>query len=357
MVTSPGDAHGSVPLGPLRVGVVVVTWKGLDLTLRCLESLRAQHTDGLDVDLVVVDNGSQDGTAEALVGLRDVHLVALPHNTGFAGGVNAGIRATTGDVVVLLNNDAVAEPGWLQALVAPLREPSGAGSPRIGATTGRVLLSGGFVPATSGRPGALVGHDGARWTRVDHGGVALLNSTGNEVTTSGNGRDRDWLSRDDGRAAPPEVFGFNGGCAALSRTALQDVGLLEESLFMYYEDTELSWRLRRRGWAVRHVPEARTVHDHAASSGTSSAFFVDHNERNRLVVALVHAPARVVLRAAVRTLARCLLGPDRRRRTRTAVTVLRRVPWALRRRREVDRTATVPRSAAAALLLPDGGPR
>ena len=341
--------------GPLRVSVVVVTWNGLDLTLRCLDSLRAQGTEGLDVDLVVVDNGSHDGTAEALARVRDVHLVALPRNTGFAGGVNAGIRATTGDVVVLLNNDAVAEPGLLRSLVAPFRESPIAGAARVGATTGRVLLSGTFAPAGPGQPDALVGHDGARWVRVDQGGVTLVNSTGNEVTVSGNGRDRDWLAPADGPEAPAEVFGFNGGCAALSRAALQDVGPLDESFFMYYEDTELSWRLRRRGWTVRHVPGARTVHDHAASSGTSSTFFLDHNERNRLLVALVHAPPGVVVRAASRTLARCLLGPDRARRARTLLTVLRRAPWALRRRRAVDRTATVPRAVPAALLVPDGG--
>ena len=174
-----------------------------------------------------------------------------------------------------------------------------------------------------------------------------------EAPRAGNGRDRDWLAPADGAPAAADVFGFNGGSAALSRTAIADVGPLEESLFMYYEDTELSWRLRRRGWGVQHVPAARTVHDHAASSGTSSDFFLDHNEQNRLLVALVHAPVTVVLRALVRAVARCLLGPARRRRARVLLGVLRRTGWALRRRREVDRAATVPRAVPAALLVPD----
>lgn len=342
-----------------RVDVVVVSWNGLDLTLRCIESLRGQADADLEVGIVVVDNGSTDGTVEALEGVPDVRVVALPTNTGFAGGVNAGVRATSGDVVVLLNNDAVATPGFVRAIVAPLRaQPPGEG-PRVGAATGRVLLSGLFVPADdtdtpAGAP-VLVAADGRRWRRGERG-TTLLNSTGNEVTTSANGRDRDWLAPADTRA-PAEVFGFNGGCAALSRAALDDVGPLEESFFMYYEDTELSWRLRRRGWTVRHVPEAVTVHDHAASSGTASAFFLDHNERNRLLVALVHAPWAVVLRAVGRAVARALLGPQRRRRARVLAAVVRRVPWALRRRAEVDRTARVPRSAVAALLVPDGPPR
>lgn len=348
-----------------RVSVVVVSWNGLALTQRCLDSLRGQTgpDDDLEVELVVVDNGSTDGTARALRDVPDVRLVALPTNTGFAGGVNAGVRATSGDVVVLLNNDAVATPGFLRALVAPLRAAAGGsdapGGGRVGATTGRVLLSGRFVPADAGAgdDGAtvLVAADGRRWRRADDG-ATLVNSTGNELTTAGNGRDRDWLAPADA-VARAEVFGFNGGCAALARAALADVGLLEESFFMYYEDTELSWRLRRRGWTVRHVPEAVTVHDHAASSGTASAFFLDHNERNRLLVALVHAPWAVVLRASGRAVVRAALGPERARRARVLASVVARVPWALRRRAAVDRTARVPRAEVAALLVPNGAPR
>jgi N-acetylglucosaminyl-diphospho-decaprenol L-rhamnosyltransferase len=335
----------------LTVTVVVVTWNGLELTLRCLESLRAQRTEGLAVNLVVVDNGSTDGTVDHLAEAGDVDLVALPTNTGFAGGVNAGVRASSGDVVVLINNDAVAAPGFLQALTAPFTD---AAFDRVGAATGRVLLSGGFAPADDDATGALVAHDGTRWTRVSGaGGQSLLNSTGNELTRSGNGRDRDWLSPADGPQAPSDVFGFNGGCAALRRAALDDVGLLDDSLFMYYEDTDLSWRLRRRGWVVRHVHDAVTVHDHAASSGVASPFFLDHNERNRLLVALTHAPWGVVLRAAARSGARVVLGPDRARRARALLAVTARAPQAVRRRREIDHSATVRRSVPSALLVPE----
>jgi N-acetylglucosaminyl-diphospho-decaprenol L-rhamnosyltransferase len=121
------------------------------------------------------------------------------------------------------------------------------------------------------------------------------------------------------------------------------------------EDTELSWRLRRRGWAVRHVHDAVTVHDHAASSGVASPFFLDRNERNRLLVALTHAPWRVALRAAVRSGARAVLGPDRARRARALLAVTVQAPPAARHRREIDRSATVRRSVPAALLVPETG--
>ena len=286
------------------VSVVVVTWNARDLTLRCLDSLRDQQTPGRDVELVVVDNASSDDTLASLAGHPDVRVVSLPTNTGFAGGAEAGIAASHGEIVVLVNNDAVAEPGFLTSLVAPFDDPE---AHRLGATTGRVLLSGLFSPAGDSPESALVGVDGSRWVRTLTG-TRLVNSTGNEVTRSGNGRDRDWLAPADGPAAPAEVFGFNGGCAALSRAALADVGGFEARLFLYYEDTELSWRLRRRGWRVRHVADAVTVHDHAASSGTTSARFLDHNERNRLLVALIHAPWTVVARATARAGARAVLG-------------------------------------------------
>jgi GT2 family glycosyltransferase len=337
-------------VSPASVSVVVVSWNGLDLTLRCLDSLARQDLPGRDVEVVVVDNGSDATTVAALRARDDARLVALGRNTGFGGGVNAGVAATTGDVVVLINNDAVAEPGYLEHLVAPFDRPGG----RLGATTGRVVLSGRFRPAAPGEHG-LVDHGGRTWVRTDAAdGRRLLNSTGNEVTRSGNGRDRDWLAPADRPAAPARVFGFNGGSAAIARAALADAGCFDASLFMYYEDTELSWRLRRRGWSVEHVPEAVTVHDHAGSSDASSSFFRDHNERNRLVVALVHAPVPVLARALARAGARALLGPERGRRCRVLLAVLRAAPGALRRRRSVDRAARVPRADVAALLVPDG---
>ncbi len=336
---------------PASVSVVVVTWNGLALTERCLDSLAAQRTPGREHEVVVVDNGSTDGTVEALRDRPDVRVVALDRNTGFAGGVNAGVAASTGDVVVLLNNDATARPGFLEHLVAPFDDPAAA---RLGATTGRVLLRGRFRPAGPGETG-LVDHAGRAWVRTtDSAGRRLLNSTGNEVTRSGNGRDRDWLADARDPAPPARVFGVNGGCAALRRAALADVGPLDESLFMYYEDTELSWRLRRRGWDVAYVHGAETEHDHAGSSGAGSAFFLDHNERNRLVVALVHAPLPVVARAVARSVARAVLGHDRPRRWRALARVAASVPAAVRRRRAVDRTASVPRRAVATFLVPDG---
>ncbi len=335
--------------------VVVVNWNGLAVLGPCLVSLRDAVAAGAEV--VVVDNASTDGSPDLVTDvLPEARLLRRDVNDGFAGGVNAAVAATTADVVLLINNDAVASPGWLEAMVAPFAE---LGSRDLGAVTGRVLLSGHLCPAPDGPvpAGALRDHAGGAWVRVEAdapGAVRLVNSTGNEVTRSGNGRDRGWLTPADGPPAERTVFGFNGGCAALRREALADIGGLDASLFMYYEDTDASWRLRRRGWRIEYVAGAVTEHRHAASSGTASEFFAVHNVRNRLVVALRHAPWGVVARAYARTLVRTARGPHRGWWLRALGGALRRVPADLRTRRAVDRTARVPRSKVAALLAAEG---
>jgi GT2 family glycosyltransferase len=189
--------------------------------------------------------------------------------------------------------------------------------------------------------------------RSPEDGVQLLNSTGNLMTRSGNGRDRDWLAPADAPASDADVFGFNGGCAALRRRALDGVGLLDPRFFMYYEDTELSWRLRRAGWRIVHAHDAVTEHQHAASSGTATEFFQVHNIRNRLVASLAQAPWPVVGRAFLRTLVRLLAGPRRGRTARALGQALAMSVAALATRRNTDRTATVPRRAVARWLVPD----
>jgi hypothetical protein len=130
---------------------------------------------------------------------------------------------------------------------------------------------------------------------------------------------------------------------------------MDASLFLYWEDTDLSFRLRRDGWLVRYEPTAVVHHQHAASSGTRSAVFRFHNERNRLVVLTRHAPARLVLTALGRHLARTLLSaahgrwPLVRTHLRALGSYCVRLPGALRQRRLRPRgpgAATAPVPAA-----------
>ena len=307
--------------------------------------------DGAADEVVVVDNGSSDDSLTVLRReLPGATIVPRDTNGGFAAGANAGVRHTDADVVVLLNNDADPAPGF----VAALRDHLAAAPADVAAVTGRIVLAGrwtrlpdGTTPAPDQR--VLRDHAGSAWTPSPDG-EARLNSTGVLVDRDGNGMDRDWFAPAD-RAAARDVFGFSGGASALRRSALDDVGLLDESLFMYYEDTELAWRLRRRGWRVEYA-DAVVEHDHSASSGVQSDLFVFRNARNRLVVALWHAPWSTVLRAGVRTLLRGLRGllrGDTRREARLVLAALADVaahlPGHLARRVRESRRASVPRRA------------
>lgn len=191
--------------------------------------------------------------------------------------------------------------------------------------------------------------------------VDLVNNVGSELYEWGFAGDRGFMAIDDGTwETPTECFSWCGGAVLLSAAHLDEVGLFDESLFLYYEDTELSWRARRRGW--RHVvaPAAVVRHRHASSSGVGSDVFRYYTERNRLLVAMAHAPARTVLGACVlevRHAARVhishlVLRPLRlqmpariepRHRRRVLVGVLRGAPAMLRRR--WSRGATVRRGA------------
>ncbi|CCG04984.1 glycosyltransferase family 2 protein [Blastococcus saxobsidens] len=353
-MTAPTSAGDRTP----AVSVLVVDWNGGDLLLRCLQSVTedAGRPGVPTTEVVVVDNASTDGAADrAQERFPGLIVLRQESNLGFAGGANAGIRAARGAVIVLVNNDAEVRGGFLEAVTAALDAP---GNEDVAAVTGRVLLAGWYrpLPADAAPEEGLRGHDGSRWGRADErdpGARRLTNSTGNEMTRSGNGRDRDWLAPADQQPAGSQVFGFNGGCVALRRRALDDVGLFDDRLFMYFEDTELSWRLRRAGWRIMHEPGAVTVHQHAASSGTATAFFQVANARNRLVVSLGQAPWAVVLRGLARTGYRLLVGPHRGRTARAVLQALALVPWAVRRRRETDRRARLSRREVAGWLVAD----
>ena len=292
--------------------VVIVNWRQAELTIRAARSIREQLGDG--DGLVVVDNASGDGSVEQLR-REGLPVVESPENRGFGAGVNLGAQGMVEDVLVLLNNDAVAEPGFLEALLRPLSDPPAAAAPA--AATARILLAGRWKPAAPGQQDVLVSPRTGRWARVDDEaasrgeGEVLVNSTGNLVDASGNGYDRDWLVPAEREPSPSEVFGLCGGACAIRREAWRTLDGFREDLFMYYEDTDLSWRLRERGWRVVYVREAVAHHEHASSSGTDSPMFIRVNVRNRILTAAAHSPAPVVMQALARTLVRTLRGPQR----------------------------------------------
>jgi GT2 family glycosyltransferase len=131
----------------------------------------------------------------------------------------------------------------------------------------------------------------------------VVNNVGTVPTGDGYFADRGFLERDHGQYATPEsVFAWSGGAVLLAVSYLGDVGLFDEDLFLYYEDVDLSWRGRERGWRYRYVPESVVRHVHAASTTAGSRHFDYYNERNRLLTLTRHADRATVAKALARYL-------------------------------------------------------
>ncbi len=251
----------------VRVTVVVVTWQGRELLKDCLASLASQD---IPHRVLVVDNASTDGT-DRLVAQEfpEAELLRLPTNTGFAGGVAAALERVDTRFVALLNNDAMAEPRWLGEALAFLDAHHD-----VAAVSSRMLLA---------------------------DDETVVNNTGITLLGNGYGSDRG-LGIPDGPDFDEavEVFGASGGAAVLRTLAVKAVGGLEPRYFMYYEDADLSWRLRLAGWRIAYCPTAVVRHRHAASSRPGSTGFAFHTERNRLLTLVRCAPARVAITQVAR---------------------------------------------------------
>lgn len=345
---------------PADVTVVTVTYNAADLVSRCLDGLAGQDLGGLTMDVVVVDNASTDGTPQLVAAqYPGVRLLRAPRNLGFAAGNNVALVDARSPVVILLNNDAVPEPSFVRELVLALhRAPED-----VAAVAATVLLAARFRPAAPDDTAVVTGPDG-RWVEDPGGPIRLVNSTGNEVRTDGFGVDRGWLADAAHHVPPRDVFGFSGAACAIRTAALREVGLFDEHLFMYYEDTDLSWRLRLAGYRVEHCPNAVVSHVHAASSGEGSDFFRFHDTRNRLAVLTKNATGALLLRAlAAFVLTTGSIALRRRQpwprtavRLRAAGSYLRMLPVLLAARRRISREARVPRATVQDLLVEPSRP-
>lgn len=218
------------------IDVVVPVYGNWRLSSACLDSLAAQTVPSR---VIVVDDGSPDDSAARLAGAQPwAEILALPENRGFAAACNAGIAHGSGDIVVLVNNDVEADPGLLEALAAALQA-----APRAGSA----------VPLLT-RP------DG----RVDAYGLTADPTMAGFVRSAGASVE-DALSGGGHR-----LLGPYGAVAAFRRSALEEVGVLDEGIFMYGEELDLALRLSTAGWSTVAVPEARGVHLGGATSGRGS---------------------------------------------------------------------------------------
>lgn len=260
---------------PCSISVVMVNWNGREDTLRCLRALAVQ-TDR-DFEVVLVDNGSTDGSIDAVRSeFPGVSVIEAGENLGFAEGSNRGIEAATGAWIATLNNDTVPEPRWLEELRRAAREAG----PRVGMLQSQVAFLG----------------EGE-----------LLNSTGVLLFRDGHATDRDAYAPLRGDDREEEVFCPTAGAALYRRAMLDEVklasGYFDRTFFMYFEDVDLGWRCRLAGWEARYVPTARVRHAFQASSKRQPGRFVGtHLRRNRIRMLLKNGSLSFIGAGLPRTL-------------------------------------------------------
>ena len=326
----------------MRVTAVVVAWRAERDIADCLAAIDAQ--DHADLDIVVVDNASDDGTlagiARFLAGRprHEVRLVRNATNRGFAGGVNDALAVSDADAVLLVNPDARCAPDLVTRALAVL-----AARPEVGSVQPRLLRPPGAPPAT----------DGAT--------VPLIDTTGHVLTRPRLVRNRGEGRADDGTVAAGEVFGASGALVLHRRAMLDDVAWshpdgrrehLTEALFAYFEDVELDYRARSRGWTAWYEPGAVGTHVRAGGSRSRSTRVEALNWSNRLLVVLgMEAPsrlARVLVPLVVTTaLVTVELALTRPMALIAGLARLRHLGPALRRGRLTRARARVPMGAVS----------
>lgn len=256
-----------------RVGIVVLNWNGWRDTLACVASVRASTYR--DVELLLVDNGSTDDSiAHFNSNLPGVSLLQTGANLGFGGGCNVGIRqalAGGADYVWLVNSDAIVDPDALSVMVDLAEQ-----NPAAGAV----------------------------------GSVVYERELPEKVQLWGGGRVNLWLGRSIHCTSPGTVDFISGASVLLRRAALEQVGLFDDaSFFMYWEDTDLGFRLRKAGWKLAVAAKSRIWHKQSASLGLGSPLLDAYATRSCVRFLRRHAavPSVSVALMLVRMLAKRML--------------------------------------------------
>jgi GT2 family glycosyltransferase len=235
------------------ISVVVVNWNRKDLLRACLASLQRQA--GVTLEIIVVDNGSSDGSADLAEREFGAQVIRNGENRGFCAANNQGIAAARGEFIALLNNDAEAEPGWLEALHRACTR-----RPEIGMAASKVLV----------------------WEEPQR-----IDKVGHLIFPDGQNRGRGSGALDNGQYDREEEVLWPDGSAALYRKEMLDrIGGFDEDFFAYGDDAELGLRARIAGWRCIYTPQAVVRHHRGSTLGKSSVRRLELIERNRLLLAL-----------------------------------------------------------------------
>lgn len=236
--------------------IIVVNFNGGAKLRACIDAMRRTAPKA---ELVVIDNASTDGSANAL---SDVRLVRNAVNCGYAAALAQGARLTSGRVLVFFNMDTIPEDGWLEPLVALLEERADAG-----AVNPLILLADGERVNAAGQ-------------RFHVTGLGFNSALGARVADFGT--------------EPFEVSGIQGAAFAMRREVFDAIGGLDEAGFLYHEDVNLSWLLRLAGYRLFCVPRSRVRHDYFLSMYAEKFCLLERN-RVAMLLAYMKLPTRLLL--------------------------------------------------------------
>jgi GT2 family glycosyltransferase len=235
-----------------EVSVVIVTWNGKKYALECLESLRTAHPN---LEVIVVDNASTDGTPEAIeAAYPEVKLIRNTENLGFAKANNAGIAVASADFVALVNSDVVVPPGCLQKMVQFLKAHSDVGliGPKMMSPSGGVGQSVNQLPTVWNYFCFALGLHFVMPNSKAFGGYIMSAYPYNQTE---------------------DVEVLTGWFWLSPRAAVTQVGGLDERFFMYGEDLDWCYRFRKAGWRIVFFADSEALHYGAASSGQAPVRF------------------------------------------------------------------------------------
>jgi GT2 family glycosyltransferase len=229
----------------------------------CLESLYRQNFN--DFETILVDNGSHDGSvAFVRDNFPQVTVICFGENRGFCVAVNAGILASKGRYIGLLNNDTEVDPAWLRELVAALDA-----NPDAGSAASKVLF---------------------------HSDPQTVNSAGDQFSVFGVPYQRRLMRGDRDRFSEPRyVFSACGAAALYRRELFEKIGLFDEGFFAYQEDVDLGFRSQLAGYKCLYVPTAVVYHKYHMTLSKAASLWFYLKERNKQFVIIKNLPLKLLL--------------------------------------------------------------
>ncbi len=256
------------------VSVIILNYNGKEYLEECIDSILQQTYRNLEI--TIVDNGSQDGSVELVKEkyLDKVNLIENGTNLGFALGNNIGISSARGNYIALLNNDAVADINWLNALIDSAQRSE----KNVGMWASKILF---------------------------YDKPNIIDTAGHLMYPDGLNRGRGKAELDIKQYDKEEEVFFPSGCAALySKRMLEQIGLFDPDFFAYGDDTDIGLKARIAGWKCLYVPNAVVYHRSSATAGKYSPLKAYLVERNRLWILLKYFPVRHIIVSPLYTLKR-----------------------------------------------------